>query len=450
MPALIDRVTNWLRRARADGAAPAAAATTEAPPQRSATPEVVTRLQVEHDRRTVVSECREMYRSDPRAEGVVDSVARDAVKGGFRLKVSGATGGAAQARRAQEAAEAMLARLRLAERLDDYLRLTLRDGDSFLEVVVSEAREIVALSRKPALEMHRHSDRFDRFPDPRRAYWWSDAPWSAATPARDAVWLADWQVVHARWSHDEGERYGRPLFASARGAWKRIREGEIDVAIRRKTRAGLKYIHALEGASEADLEAYKERNKAILDNPFAAVADFFSSKKTTITAVQGDARLGEIEDVKHHIRTFFIGSPMPMALLGYGEDLNRDVLQEQEEQYRNALEGVATWAQEQLIVPLLELQWLLAGILPETLTYTLQWAHKRPLTPADVVSAADAVARLKATGLLTEETLLRILSLALPDFDPEAEAKALAAQRAASPQPDEVGRMGGLLGQVEG
>jgi len=447
MASLIDRITHLLRRVRGDGAAPAAAMTTEAPPQRSATPEVVTRLQVEHDRRTVVTECREMYRSDTRAEGVVNAVARDAVKGGFRLKVSSATGGAAQARRAQEVAEALLARLRLAERLDDYLRLTLRDGDCFLEVVVSDEQEIVGLSRKPTLEMHRHSDRFDRFPDPARAFWWSDAPWSVATPARDAIWFADWQVVHARWSHDEGERYGRPLFASARGAWKRTKEGETDVAIRRKTRAGLKFVHALEGASETDLETYKERNKTTLDNPFAAVADFFSNKKTTITAVQGDARLGEIEDVKHHIRTFFVGSPMPMALLGYGEDLNRDVLEEQEEQYRNALEGVATWAQEQFVVPLLELQWLLAGILPETLTYTIQWAHKRPLTPADVVSAADAVARLKATGLLTEETLLRILALALPDFDPQAEAEALAAQRAANPRPDEVARMGGLLGR---
>lgn len=447
MAALIDRINNLLRRARGDGTAPAAGATTATPPPRPATPEVVTRLQVEHDRRTVVAECREMYRSDTRAEGVIDAVARDAVKGGFRLKVSNATGGAAQARRAQEAAEAMLARLRLAERLDDYLRLTLRDGDSFLEVVVSAAQEIVGLSHKPTLEMHRDSDRFDHFPDPRRAYWWSDAPWSAATPSREALWFADWQVVHARWSHDEGSRYGRPLFAAARGAWKRVKEGELDVAIRRKTRAGLKFIHALEGASEADLETYKERNKAILDNPFAAVADFFSSQRTTITAVQGDARLGEIEDVKHHIRTLFIGSPMPMALLGYGEDLNRDVLQKQEEQYRNALESVATWAQEQLVVPLLELQWLLAGILPETLTYSIQWAHKRPVTPQDVREAAEAVTRLKAMQLLTEETLLRILALALPDFDPEAEAKALAAQRAAQPQPDEVGRMGGLLGR---
>jgi hypothetical protein len=444
MPSLIDRITSLLRRARSSE--PKAIASTEMPAPRPVVPGAVARLKVEHDRRTVVAECREMYKSDTRAEGVINSVARDTVKGGFRLKVTKAQGGAAVAQRAQETAEAMLARLRLAKRLDDYIRLTLRDGDTFLEVVVDRNRRVIGVSRKPALEMHRNSDRFDRFDDPARAFWWSDAPWSAVTAPRDALWFAEWQVVHARWNHDEGERYGRPLFASARGAWKKIKEGETDVAIRRKTRAGMKYVHSLEGASEDDLEAYKERNKDILSNPFAAVADFFSTKKTTISVVQGDARLGEIDDVKHHIGTFFIGSPMPMALLGYGEDLNRDVLEEQEEQYRTALEGVATWAQEQIVVPLLELQWLLAGILPETLTYSIQWAHKRPVTPGDVKDAADAVTRLRASDLLTEETLLRLLALVLPDFDPEAEARALAKLRASEPQPDEIARIGGLLG----
>lgn len=448
MASLIDIVGGLLRRTRPSGRQ-AAASTTERPPPRAVTPEVVTRLKVEHDRRSEVTECQKMYRSDTRAEGVINSVARDTMKGGFRLRVTGATAGAGTAQRAQEVGEAMLERLRLAKRLDDYIRLTLRDGDSFLEVVVNGDREVMSLSRKPVLEMRRNSDKFDRFKDPARAFWWSaDGVWTGGTAPRDAVWFAEWQILHMRWEHDEGKRYGRPLFGSARGPWKRVREGETDIAIRRKTRAGMKYVHSLEGASEPDLEAYKERNKAILDNPFAAVADFFSTKKTTISVVQGDARLGEIGDVRHHISTFFIGSPMPMALLGYGEDLNRDVLEEQEAQYRTALEGVATWAQEQVVVPLLELQWLLAGILPETLTYAVQWAHKRPVTPEDILRAADAVTKLRASGLLTEETLLRVLALVLPDFDPEAEVAALAAAREAEgSRPDEIGRMGGVLGR---
>lgn len=442
MPSLIDKITSFFSRPQAEGPQPEK--TTEQPPPRPVLPETVTRLRVEHDRRSVVTECQEMYRSDTRVEGVIRSVAMDAVKGGFTLLVTGGT----MASRAQEEADALLERLRLGKRLDDFIRLTLRDGDSFIEVVVNDRREIVKVSRKPTLEMHRNSDKFDHFEDPRRAFWWSDAAWAGMAAPQDAVWFAEWQIVHARWNHDEGQRYGRPLFASARGSWKRVREGEFDIAIRRKTRAGLKYLHQLEGASETDLEAYKERNKAVLTDPFAAVADFFSTKKTSISVVQGDARLSDIDDVKHHISTLFIGSPMPMALLGYGEDLNRDVLQEQEEQYRTALEGVATWAQEQIVVPLLELQWLLAGILPDTLTYSIQWAHKRPVTPTDIRDAADAVSKLKATNMLTEGTLLRVLALVLPDFDPEDEAAALAKMRAAAPTPDEIARIGGMLGRV--
>jgi hypothetical protein len=50
--------------------------------------------------------------------------------------------------------------------------------------------------------------------------------------------------------------------------------------------------------------------------------------------------------------------------------------------------------------------------------------------------AAKALVSLRATGLLTDETMLRLLSIILPDFDVAAELKALAKQK-----PDEVNRM---------
>jgi hypothetical protein len=125
-----------------------------------------------------------------------------------------------------------------------------------------------------------------------------------------------------------------------------------------------------------------------------------------------------------------------MSLLGYGQDLNRDVLDEQEEQYRRGLESICTWITGQFVKPLIERQWLLKGIWPASLVWAAEWANKQPATAADMDLAAKAVVTLGATRLLTDETLLRLLSHVLPDFDVAAEMKALAAQK-----PDEVGRM---------
>lgn len=374
----------------------------------------------ESTRRAIVHECRAMAEEDPRVEGILKALARDTVKGGFTLSVDGA-----RSAEAEQAALALFDRLNFQVRLQSWVEATLRDGDTFLEVMLNPTGEIADLSRKPTLEMHRHTDEFDRFVDPGRAFFWTDKLWHGPEPPSDAVWFAAWQVIHAKANEDENRRYGRPLFASARKAHKRMTEGELDLAIRRKTRAGVKYFHAVEGASEADLDAYIERNRGSLDDPFAAVQDFFSAKPGGITAIQGDANLSQIEDVLHHIRTFWVASPVPMSLLGYGQDLNRDVLDEQKEQYDAAKEQLGTWAAYQFIYPLVERQWLLRGILPKGLRYTVEWSQKDAVTPGDLQAVAGSIVQLRAAGVLSDETLVRLVARFIPELDVESELAAL-------------------------
>lgn len=417
---LIARLTNLIRRTQ-----PSAATTareTVVPPRPSAALE---RFSAEHDRRAIVTLARRMVDEDPRAQEVLTTMARDATRGGFSVAVKRGAGSG----RASSEAAALIERLGLAELVTDWVEHTLRDGDSFLEVSVDTQGDIVRVTRKPVLEMRRASDDTDLFPDPSRAYWWADVLWTGQDPPRDATWFADWQIVHARWAHDSGSRYGRPLFASARTAWKRINEGETDIAVRRKTRAGLKYNHKFPDGTAADLiEEYKERNKDALDNPTAAIADYFGT--VDIKAIEGDARLAEIDDVLHHIRTWWVSSPVPMSLLGYGQDLNRDVLEDQLKQYDRALDGLCAWIDKEILQPLIELQWLLKGIWPASLTYTITRPTRHPLT-ADVLKAAgDAITPLKASGLLPDKLLLQLLAQVLPGIDPEEALLLLQQQRA--------------------
>src|SRR5690606_27874820 len=130
------------------------------------------------------------------------------------------------------------------------------------------------------------------FADPARAFAWVD-PQAAAMGMVDenATYFPQFLISHARWNHDSESRYGTPEFASARGAWKKLTEAELDVAIRRKTRAGRKFVHRLIGATEADIEAYKAVNEAALNNPFAAAADFFLNFDGGIDALDGDPNL---------------------------------------------------------------------------------------------------------------------------------------------------------------
>jgi len=410
--ALIDQITRlftgWRRREKA------VTTTIEMlagrPEKRSAGADMA-RMEADRTRTAVVKTCQKMYDEDPRADEVLHTLAQDMVGKGLTV-----TAGNPQA---DEIATALIERLDLVSRLDDWIRLTARDGDSFLEVEISDAREIVGVTRKPTLEMQRNSNKRDEFDDPRFAFWWSDEPYTWGIPGpNDALWFAEWQIIHARWNHDEGKRYGRPLFRSATGTWKHVTEGERDVATRRKTRAGMKYNHQFPpGTTPQDIEAYKKTNADILDSPLAAIQDFFGTAE--IKTVEGDAKVSDIEDIMHHIRTWWVASPVPMSLLGYGQDLNRDVLEKQKEQYDETLEALRPWIQKEILRPLFELAWLLAGLLPETLTVEYHWKAKRVLKPADLRDIADAALRLRALGL-PDPAIWTLIQQFLPDVDIEA------------------------------
>lgn len=368
---------------------------------------MATRFQAETERASTVRTCQLMYKTDPRAKGVLRTLARDTMKGGYRLVVSEGL----QAEKAQEVADALEKRVKLNKLLRDWVLLSARDGDSFIELGITADGLIAELTRKPSLQMRRNSNDFDRFDDPAHAFVWSD---EALFVTGDVVYFPYFLMVQARWDYDGDGRYGTPEFASANGVWKKVTEGELDIAIRRKTRAGQKYVHKLIGATPADLESYKTENQDALDNPFAAVADFFINFDGGIEVVGGDAQLAEIGDVEHHIQTWSASSPVPLELVAYGSNLNRDVLGEKKAQYDETLDDVRAWTADELIKPIVERQWLLAGILPESLTYEVQWATKRNLTPADMQAVAEAALRFRVLGW-PDEKIWQVLSQFLPD-----------------------------------
>ena len=377
------------------------------------TTETLERLQADRERIAIIQTCRLMYKRDARVEKMHRIMARDLVRGGFIVKTTHPA--------AKQAAQDLQARLNLNQRCEDYSRLTARDGDSFIELSVGADRLIQEVSRKPTLRMHRNSDTADEFANAEQAFWMDESPYAyyESKPPSDAIWFAEWQMLHLRWNHDEENRYGTPMMSAATSPFKRVQEGELDVAVRRKTRSGVRYHHVIEG-SAADVETYKENNKAALNNPLVAVADFFSNKKGSIEIIQGEGtNLGAIEDIKHHIETMATASDVPLGLIGYGAGLNRDILGDQKEQYSETLEQSREWLSEQFIQPLLERQWLLLGILPESVKYSIVWRPRVSLTPVLIRDLADALLKLKLLQV-GDTDISAILGYFLPGVELDA------------------------------
>ena len=393
MASLRDRINQLFGRAKRQEQ-PRTLVTTLPPERPSQEPmDIAAKFKAETERKAVIEECRKMYKTDLRIKKAFRMLAQDTLKGGFSVKTDNT--------QAKAEADALFTRLGLNQKLERYVRLSPRDGDSFLQAVIDEGLNIVSLTRKPTLKMRRNTDDADQFTDPGRAFWMADELYWGMEPPKDVTWFAQWEIIHARWEWDEESRYGTPMFAAGTGTFKKVSEGETDISVRRKVRAAMRYHHVIEGGP-ADVEAYKENNKSALNNPNIAAADFFSNKPGGITAVQGDANMDQIADVKHHIATLFAGSDVPMELVAYGEGLNRDILGDKREEYEEILRQVREWTVDEILRPLLELQWLLKGILPSGLEYEVISRHATGLKAADFLTITDAVLRMKILGIADE------------------------------------------------
>jgi hypothetical protein len=364
------------------------------------------KLKADRERAAVVKTCIEMYETDSRVKKSHRFESRAIVRGGFFVKTDDNA--------AKRVAEALQTRLGLNQLLEDAVRETSREGDSFYELAINEALEITEASRKPTLQMHRNSNAQDKFSDPNRAFWWSSQPSFTGEPPKDAIWFPEWQMIHARWEHETNKRYGTPMFASSTGPFKKVVEGELNVAVRRKVSGSQIRHHVVEG-SEADLLAYKEENKATFGR-LAAVTDMFSNKPGSLTVHQGDANVDKIGDVQHHVATMMTASDVPMELIAYGGDLNRDILGEKKDEYEETVSQGREWLTDQIIKPLLERQWLLAGILPSAVNYKIIWRKGKTITPADLRDLADAGSRLKLLGV-KDEIIQLLMASYLRDVD---------------------------------
>lgn len=366
------------------------------------------KLKADRDRLAVIKTCRLMYGTDTRVKKALKMYSTDLVKAGFIVKTENA--------QAKQIAVDLQSRLGLNKKLQDVVRLTGRDGDSFYELVINEQLDITEVSRKPTLRMRRNTNSADKFENPNRAFYMvREENWADLEAPRDATFFPQWQIIHCRWEHDDESRYGTPMWATATGSFKRVTEGETDMAVRRKVRAGMRLLHVVEGGP-SDLETYKEMNKAALATPTAAHLDLFTNKPGSITALQGDAHLGEIGDILHQVATMFAASDVPMELVAYGEGLNRDILGEKKEAYDESLDDGREWLTEEFLKPLLERQWLLKGILPEGIKYEILWRTAKPLTPASLRDLADGLARLRVLGV-SEDIIKQLAALYIRNVD---------------------------------
>lgn len=341
---------------------------------------------VDPEVRQAILDIREMDRLDGRVKRIHSRLARDVVKGGLVFTQ------VAPRRSLLTEWEAFARRLQLhrVEKLKSDARGLAMEGNLPLQWVIDDAMNVVAAVRMPSETILPNVDDGGRFKDVKDAFWQIDV-----MTGTKLTGFPLWQLFLCRFdpdSFDDVGAMGRPFLDASRDVWRKLRMTEEDLVIRRRQRAPLRLSHVLEGANQIDLDAYKAEVEA---DKGEITTDFYSNKKGSVTAVQGDATLGDIGDVVHLLDTFFAGSPLPKGLMGYTDSLARDILEDLKRDYYEEVDVF----QDTLAFAYAEgfrLQLLLKGIVPDPEEYGIAFAERRTETPNQI---ADRMLKWKALAV---------------------------------------------------
>lgn len=336
--------------------------------------------------RAAILDVREMDAADGRVKRIHSRIARDTVKGGLVFTQP------SPRRELLKLWKEFAYRLQLhrVEKLKSDARGLAMEGNLPLQWVIDKDLNVTAAVRMPSESILPNVNEGGRFKDVAEAYWQVDVNTGAKLAS-----FPLWQLLVCRFdpqSFDDMGAMGRPFLDSSREVWRKLRMTEEDLVIRRRHRAPLRLSHILEGASKDDLDIYRadvEKDKGEI------TTDFYSNKKGSVTAVQGDATLSDIGDVVHLLDTFFAGSPLPKGLMGYTDGLARDILEDLKRDY---YEEIDTF-QDTLAFAYSEgfrLQLLLKGIVPDPEEYTISFAERRTETGNQL---ADRMLKWKALGV---------------------------------------------------
>lgn len=343
---------------------------------------------IDTTRRALIQQVREMDTKDGRVKRIHARVARDCIRGGLVLQ----TASPASSQLLKREWEGFKGRLQLdtMEKLKSDARGFVMEGNLPLQLVLNDAREVVAAIRMPSETINALTDMGGRFKDPAKAYEQRDV----MTGRVLATWPA-WQMPMSRLdpdNYDDLGSMGRPFLDACAVTWQKLVMTEEDLVIRRRMRAPLRLAHVLENADEATMAAYR---KTVENEKGDITTDFYLNRKGGVSAVQGDAGMGELADVVHLLDTFYAGSPAPKALFGFTGGLARDILEDLKRDYYDEVDGL----QDELAAGYalaFRIHLLFKGIDPATDEFTLRFATRRTETPNQV---ADLALKYFAMGL---------------------------------------------------
>jgi len=376
MPTITQRIANYIAKFLPS---PDPITTTDELP--TASRSYVHRLNAQteiQNRQALIKAMRAMYDTDARVSQPIGKFASDLIGTGLTVTATATNYGPDKAK-AQTIIDELFRRLTLNSETVSFIADALINGDSFIELSFDKQGLIRQLSSKPQLYIYRYSDTADQFYDASKAFYYSEFGYYLNEPSlndTNVIWFQAWQVIHLRANYIGKGKYGTPTFRSALDAWEKLRRGESNLDLNRAKYSQMIKVHNLKNYTQADVDAYMERNEAALAEPFAVASEYFVTGEGGIELLQAGNGLGAIDDLYHFLRAVESASPVPTSLLEVlepGGGLSTDSLKYKLADYYQRVRSTRSWVVEGFFRPLIDRQLAALGLYPDAIEYEISF-----------------------------------------------------------------------------
>lgn len=231
--------------------------------------------------------------------------------------------------------------------------------------------------------------------------------------------FALWQLTLVRLDPDNFDdmgSLGRPYLDAIEKSLQQLDMTEEDLVVRRRTRAGVKNLISLKGATETQVEKFDEQLQSKTGD---IAADYTTNTEASVHSVGGDANMDQIADISHLLNTVFAAAPGPKSLFGYTEETSRDILEDLKKDYYEEIDELqdtlATAYQQGFALEL-----LINGIDPAAHDFTVKFMERRTESRNQ---KADLALKYQAIGV-SAQTVIKSAGL-----DPAVEQKIIEDER---------------------
>jgi hypothetical protein len=381
------------------------------------------------ERRNLIAQINTLLADHPVLESALLIFSGGAVGAGFNSQVVEA-GTKPNITKAQDIIDKIKKRCKLELFLPQIAFQLCTFGDVFVQISLDKkGKEINGIRVMPVGSMERLTDDKEEWIDPEKAFLQRDA-----IDLQLIIYLGLGQVIHARHLHVPGQRYGKSRIFSTRGIAKDAIDAIRSLLPRRLANQPFRWYNLLDSGDEplteaqwSDFHNNTSRRVAIEQGRGLSPYDDVYTNKVQLEVVSGDPNLGTMADIEMLLDASLSSTGVSRQILGFGTNVNRDVLDEQRDQLYAQQQQFAKEITEQILHPLYEIAFLLADMDPDIIK--VQTEYYQQFTDRQMEARMSNARKDFIAGGISRKTYVKTISAYYLINDPDQEIKEIKKDR---------------------